>query len=606
MTGTAPRILIVDDLFGRQVADGFNRDRANLCGMYRLRDVTGDEAVPAEEEVLDPLAEAVFFRGQQPRRAGIGDTVENDLEGTVAFVRQGWMQAPRWSLVLLDLCFYTGRVTEASDRNQPGMPEGRTGDDDPRQYFGLRILERLHTEFPDLPVVILSSKQRDEVSLSFAAHGALGFIPRSDSSGPERLAEYLWRHGLTADPSGEIAGQSLGLLLALRAARRAAVERRNVLVRGERGVGKELLAAYINRNAQKGAGRRPLVTVDSGALQPNLFASELFGHVKGAYTGADRDREGRIAQADGGDLFLDEIGNMPPDVQTGLLRVLETRVVTPLGAGKGREVDVRFIAATNEDIEVRASSGAGFRADLLDRLREGGTLVLPPLRERREDVSPLAERFVREAESAHPGALRRTITPEALSLLTAHDWPGNVRELRNCIHKAVNDHRDVEHLVAGHLGLPQKPRPTAPTGAVNQITPPELATGKEDLPALIARFAGTSVDPADPAAWAGRWEELQRGYATVTLKCLRAALFATRRVTLEHPEGEIKIHPAVKLLTGDATMTATRAADLIKRIFAGVPAALLEEMLGDPLLRTAHDTAVRLRPRSPGQGGRKG
>ncbi|MCX7176046.1 MAG: sigma 54-interacting transcriptional regulator [Proteobacteria bacterium] len=452
---TLPRILVIDDMFGRQVRGRPNRERANLCGMYGLRDITGDEAVSSNEEVVTPTAEAVFFRGQRPLCAGVGDMVENDLDATISFVRSGWDKGeaarPTWALVLLDLCFYTGAVTPASDGAFAGMPEGRPGDDDSGRYFGLTILERLRVECPDLPVVVLSSKQREEVSRSFTAGGALGFISRTDTAGPARLREFLWRHGLTPDHSGGIVGTSLPLLLALRAARRAATDRRNVLIRGERGTGKDLMARYLSRSGEIDTNQPPFIVVDSGALAPSLWASELFGHVRGAFTGADRERQGRIVQADKGDLFLDEIGNMPTDVQTGLLRVIETREVVPLGASSGREVDVRFISATNEEIERRAELGAGFRADLLDRLVSGGTIWLPPLRERRSDIPLLVEKFIREAEAGRKGALVRQVAPEALAALVSYDWPGNVRELRSVVFDAVNSHADVEHLVVGHL-----------------------------------------------------------------------------------------------------------------------------------------------------------
>jgi len=454
---TLPLILVIDDLFGRQVQGIPNRERANLCGMYSLRDMTGDEPYPAEEEVVDPLADAVFFRGQQPLCAKIGDTVENDLEATIAFVRKGWYGEANtghtWSLVLLDLCFYTGTVTSASNDAFAGMPTGRPGDDNAKSYFGLTMLKKLREEFPELPVIILSSKQRDEVSREFTEAGALGFISRTDSSGRTLLKDYLWRHGLMPDPSGTILGTSLPLLLALRLARRAATGRRNVLIRGERGAGKDLLAHYINRYGTPEGEQRPCMVVDCGALPPTLWGSELFGHVKGSFTGADRERKGRIVQADGGDLFLDEIGSMPSDVQDGLLRVIDTREVIPLGANSGRTVDVRFIAATNVNIEQRADMETGFRSDLLDRLKLGGRIWLPPLRERREDIPLLAERFVREEEAACESAMTRQIDSGALQVLLEYDWPGNIRELRSVIHEAVTGNPDVEHLVAGHLQL---------------------------------------------------------------------------------------------------------------------------------------------------------
>lgn len=605
MTDFLPRILVIDDMFGRQIAGRPNRDRASLCAMYGLRDVTGDGAYPADEEVVAPIGEVVFFRGQSPARAIVGDIVENDLDATLEFVRRGWQPGavanPPWALVLLDLCFYTGDVTVASDRDAPGMPRGRAADDSPDQYFGLRVLERLHAEWPDLPVIILSSKQRDDVSRTFTAHGALGFIARAESSSPAKLREYLWRHGLIPDGAGEMLGQTREVLLALRAARRAAAEPRNILIRGERGSGKELLAEYINRCAAQAKKRRPLVIIDAGTLAPALYASELFGHVKGAYTGADHDRSGRILQGDGGDVFLDEIGNMPLDVQAGLLRVLETRMVIPVGSSSGRKIDARFIAATNNDVELRAAAGGDFRADLLDRLREGGTIVLPPLRARRDDIPLLAERFVRQAEADRENTMRRAIAPESMEKLLSYDWPGNVRELRNCILRAVSDHPDVEHLVPAHLvftrgtpGPSQGNAPSTPRAAWAAAPPPPARVRLSELVSLLEH---AEIDPQETPSWAGLWPDLQSGYGRVAIMLLRASLLATRRLSPQSPLGDVKIHPAIKLLTGDSSISTTKAADMLKRIYAGLPEALRTEFLADPILKAGLDTATRLRPR---------
>jgi DNA-binding NtrC family response regulator len=600
-----PRLLVIDDLFGRQLKDRPNRERANLCGMYGLRDVTGDEAFPPDEEIVNPIAEAVFFRGQRPLCTGVGDTVVNDLETTMFFVRQGWQaeehDTARWSIVLLDLCFYTGPITRASDKNLPGMPEGRPGDDDAGQYFGLRILERLHTEFPELPVIILSSKERDEVSRSFTDHGALGFIPRTDSDSPEKLYDYLWRHGLIPDPSGQMAGRSLGLLLALRTARRAAQHRENILIRGERGAGKELLARYIHRAAVGKEGRppRPFLTVNSAVFSPGLFASELFGIQAKTATGVDG-KVGLIESAHGGDLFLDEIADMPHEVQAAVLRVLQERKVTPVGGRQPRDVNVRFISATNADLEDRAR---GFRPDLLDRLRLGGTIWLPPLRERIDDIPLLVEKFVREAESERQGAMRREVNREAFDLLCAHDWPGNIRELHSVIFEAVNRFPDVEHLVARHLRIERKEAPgkrtVASRDAASRTHPPIVSVrdhGTGTLTDLLERMQGVSFDENDPRPWTGRLSELQSAYARLLAGYIKAALLATRKPTPENPDGDILIHPAMKLLSGDRRLTTVKAADLIKRLLNLSPADW-EDILADPVLRTAYDTATRLRPR---------
>lgn len=252
-----PRILIIDDLFGRIIPNGRNEERANLCGQYLIEDITDDEVGRGTpRKVNKPIAQAIFCRGQRPICSVPGNTVENDLEGTLRAIRDGWVthDKPRWSMVLLDLCFYTGIVTKRSNKETLGMPEGRDDDTNPNKYFGLHVLREIRNEFPDLPVVILSSKPREEVSREFSAQGALGFLPRDEDKGPEILKLYIWRHGLIPDEDGEIVGRSKALLMALRSARRSAQSKKNILLLGERGTGKGLLARYINR--QRGGVRK--------------------------------------------------------------------------------------------------------------------------------------------------------------------------------------------------------------------------------------------------------------------------------------------------------------------------------------------------------------
>ena len=592
------RLLVIDDLFGREVPGGRNVDRENLCAHLLWQDVTGDSATRASRQrVLEPTAEVTFLRAQVPKAAAVGSVVDNDLPGAISAVRRGWTDAMTigaapWSMVLLDLCFYTGPVTEASHRRSPGMPEGRVGDDEPRSYFGLVLLEAIHCEFPELPVVILSSKPREDVSLEFSHLGALGFIARDDPAAPELLEDAFWRHGLRPDPAGEIVGNSLPLLLALREARRAARHRGNLLLRGERGTGKELLANYVHRVSFEGekATSRPLICVNSAVLRTELFTSELFGIEPRSASGVDG-KIGIIEAADGGDLFLDEIADMPPDAQAAVLRVLQDRQITRIGARRPRTVDVRFLAATNADLEVDAR---GFRADLLDRLRTGGTLWLPPLRERRADIPLLVERFVQEAESLRLGTLRRDVTPEAMAMLVAHDWPGNVRELRACVFDAVNRHPDIEHLVPTHLRIGSAPAEREPAVSVQrpEVRPERGDDAEAGLSALLAMQAAAQFDAGAISEWAGRLAEVQRAQAWLLARYLQAALDATRRRTADHPGGLIQIHPAVKLMTGDSTLTASKAADVIKRLLGPIE----NELEGD--LREALSIALKLRPRS--------
>ena len=218
-----------------------------------------------------------------------------------------------------------------------------------------------------------------------------------------------------------------------------------VLILGESGTGKELVARGIHVNSPR--KEKPFVAVNCAALSQGLIESELFGHVKGAFTGAITAKEGVLVYADGGTLFLDEVGDMPLETQAKLLRVLETREVQPVGGNATRKVDVRLVAATNRSLRELVAQGK-FREDLLFRLQVV-TLVLPPLRERPGDVPLLLEHFVGTLAREH-GREVRGISPEARALLVRYDWPGNVRELRNAIENMVlltrHDVLDVDDL----------------------------------------------------------------------------------------------------------------------------------------------------------------
>jgi two-component system, NtrC family, response regulator HydG len=206
----------------------------------------------------------------------------------------------------------------------------------------------------------------------------------------------------------------------------------NVLIRGENGTGKELVARALHSASAR--AQHAMVTVDLGALPESLFESELFGHVRGAFTGAESDRAGRFQAANGTTLFLDEIGNLPPAAQTKLLRVLESREVVPLGSDRPVSIDVRLIAATNQPLEQMVRDGQ-FREDLLYRINTI-EIVLPPLRERKDDIAPLAAHFL--GRSARKYRLPdRPITPAGIRALKAHHWPGNVRELSHTIERAL-------------------------------------------------------------------------------------------------------------------------------------------------------------------------
>jgi NtrC-family two-component system response regulator AlgB len=213
---------------------------------------------------------------------------------------------------------------------------------------------------------------------------------------------------------------------------RLAAAEATVLLRGENGTGKGVGARALH--AQSGRAARPFVTVNCPTLSDDLLASELFGHARGAFTGAVRDQPGRVEAADGGTLFLDEIGEISPGLQAKLLRFLQEREFERLGESRTRRADVRIIAATNRDLEADVRAGR-FREDLLYRLNVV-ELTLPPLRERREDIVPLAGHFLAFFARA-AGRATPALSPAAAAALAAYDWPGNVRELRNAVERAL-------------------------------------------------------------------------------------------------------------------------------------------------------------------------
>jgi DNA-binding NtrC family response regulator len=229
-----------------------------------------------------------------------------------------------------------------------------------------------------------------------------------------------------------IVGSSPALQRVLDVVRKVAKSNTTVMIRGETGTGKELIAGAIHHNSLRTS--RNFVKVNCAALQENLLESELFGHEKGAFTGADKQRIGRFEQADGGTLFLDEIGDMSPSTQAKILRVLQEHEFERLGGTRTLRVDVRLIAATNRDLTAMVRAGQ-FREDLYYRLNVV-SIEMPPLRERKDDIVPLADSFIRRFS----GELKKKIDglePEAQKLLLRYNWPGNIRELQNTIERAM-------------------------------------------------------------------------------------------------------------------------------------------------------------------------
>ena len=260
----------------------------------------------------------------------------------------------------------------------------------------------------------------------------------------------------------QLIGQSVPFLDAVERAGQAAPLNRPVLVVGERGTGKEMIAERVHRLSPR--WEEPLVTINCAALPETLLDAELFGYEAGAFTGAQKARAGRFEEADGGTLFLDEIGTLASAAQERLLRVVEYGELSRLGSTRITRVDVRVVAATNEDLPRLAGEGR-FRADLLDRL-SFEVITLPPLRSRVDDIQPLAEFFGRRMASelgwpGFPGFTRRLIEE-----LEGHDWPGNVRELKNVVERAVYRWGEADRPV-GALDLDPFDSPWRPRGAFN-------------------------------------------------------------------------------------------------------------------------------------------
>ncbi len=286
-------------------------------------------------------------------------------------------------------------------------------------------------------------------------------------------------------------GVSEAVVMLKKLARRVASSDSTVLIRGESGTGKDLIAKAIHHHSPRCAG--PFVTINCAALPETLLESELFGHKRGAFTGAIRDKEGLFKVADGGTFFLDEVGNTSTAIQVKLLRVLEDKRITPVGDTKQIEVDVRLIAATNSDIEEDVKAGR-FRADLFYRLNVI-PICIPPLRERKEDIELLAKHFI----SMYCEKLNiptKEISEESMHLLRAYQWPGNVRELENTIERAVLLNRTETLEVAD---LPEKVRRPEQVTVVNEadaITPTLGSIEKAYIHYVMSQTEGKKAEAA--------------------------------------------------------------------------------------------------------------
>ena len=310
---------------------------------------------------------------------------------------------------------------------------------------GLTFLDRYKAEGRGL-VIMMSAYGDDDDALGAIKRGAHDFISKPFRADQVMLVveKAIEREGLRQQverlrgelaaltaPTG-IVGKSTALEQAVAIARKVAKHPSTVLITGESGSGKELIARLIHHASPRAA--LPFVAVNCGAIPEQLLESELFGHARGAFTGATESRSGLFEQADGGTLFLDELGELPQPLQVKLLRALQEGEIRPVGDNAPRKVDVRVVTATSRDLESEVREGR-FRADLFYRVNVV-RIQLPPLRERREDIPELVRHFMREVNTRLDLSLR-TVTPAAMRLLMDYAWPGNVRELENVIERAM-------------------------------------------------------------------------------------------------------------------------------------------------------------------------
>jgi DNA-binding NtrC family response regulator len=309
---------------------------------------------------------------------------------------------------------------------------------------GLALLEQVKTLHPDTEVVVMTAFATVSSAVEAMRIGAGDYLTKPFA--PEELTTVLERAGQrhhidvqsrqlrerlrTNQGLGGLVGNSPEMEKLYRILSKVAYSTHPVLILGESGTGKELVARSIHFNGPNAA--KPFVPVDCGSLVPTLIESELFGHVKGAFTGADRAKDGLLASAEGGTVFLDEIGELPLDLQAKLLRALQEKEVRPVGATRARPISARVLAATNRDLALMVEQGK-FRKDLYFRLNVVN-LRIPALRDRRSDIAPLAMHFLEQMKKQTETPLE--FSDDALRIMSQYDWPGNVRELENAIERA--------------------------------------------------------------------------------------------------------------------------------------------------------------------------
>lgn len=388
---------------------------------------------------------------------------------------------------------------------------------------GLEALPEIKAYNPAIPIIIMTAYSSVETAVEALKKGAYDYLTKPLDTDELRLTmERAMDHSSLKEENRilreelrdrfdrrNLIGHSSAMIRLLETAAQVAQSEATVLLTGESGTGKEMIAGLIHFNSPR--REKPFVKLNCAAIPETLIESELFGHEKGSFTGADRRREGKFLQAEGGTLFLDEIGEMPFTMQVKLLRVLQERELTRVGGEQVLPIDVRLIAATNRDLFKEIGAGR-FREDLFYRLSVV-TLIIPPLRERREDIPLLAQEFLTAFSKKNKKQLAG-FTPRAMDIMLRHPWPGNVRELMNAIERGVvlsrgdyldeadlsllpvaenttvirNGYSSLNHEKAGNSIPPmegsREPLPVA--GQSSELRFPERGPASADLPTNIA------------------------------------------------------------------------------------------------------------------------
>jgi DNA-binding NtrC family response regulator len=576
-----PRILVIDDLFFWST-----EDRRRWCESLRLADVTQGKNRTDNNQFI---AEAVFEAGQ----VRVGNEIINSVEHAIHAVERGWSPNASnrtWSLVLLDLQFEEGTVLDGD------LDPANNWPDQPDSKFGLEILDALATTWPDpdavagncdIPIVMLSRVAKGHASRSAGRTGARAYIEKLDLT-KELLEDILEEHGLIEDNSNLLVGQSLPLLKTLRRAREVArTSRGNVLILGETGSGKTVLAEYIHRQSPRSAYELQTFTVSEG-FEPGTLNAELFGYWYGAFSSADQSEAGKAERAYRSTLLIDEIGNLPKPSQGLLLEYCRLhsdgrRKLKRLGNFPTRPdlikladnsllgeynrqsqeitVDVFLICATNARIDDPSyRKETGFRDDLYYRLAEEyeKPIQFPSLRERQNDINVLFTYYLERATNQLGGVWPKEVGKDVIDTLKNSAWPGNIATLKGVAREVAKNSKGWDEVNSRHL-------------PILDVSEPSTLTRHEE-PELMINSTSVSVDDVVRSLNAaeisrtrnglhGKLFTVQDASARLIIRLLEAALEETK-----DPQGCLKPTSALKRLLGKQKLPSSDAASYLLRL----------------------------------------